>query len=459
MFELFSQEAEQSVLGAMLLRPELIDTLSSELTAEDFYYSENGEIYRAILKLRNENKKIDVLTVTERLGMIQLSNGETIDPLHYVGSIARNTPSVANAQAYADIVRERSVCREMVTIGQFANEVAYSQESTADKISLIQGKALALDSETTMHEVSHAGDVLVDHVEELQRRFDLGDTIDGLSTGNDDLDEKLGGLKGGELIVIAGRPAMGKTAFAMNIAEHAAIQQDKSVLVVSLEMTNNVLMDRLLASVGKIPLKEIKSGQVAANYSSELTVAVNKIHKSKLYLSDRPNINVMQLRSIARRQKLKHGLDLLVLDYLQLMQGTSKNENRVAEVSEMSRQCKLLARELNVPVIILSQLNRMLEQRGNKRPMLSDLRESGAIEQDADVIMFVYRDEVYSQDSKYKGIAEIILGKSRNSETCTVYTAFNGSISRFDMLTKGWQIPDDDPPPPSNFSNRYRKGG
>lgn len=437
--ELFSIEAEQWVLGAMLIRPELIDSLACDLVAEDFYYAEHYRIFKTILDLHSKQLQIDVLNVSDALNILTLASGEQVSALSYVGEIARSIPSVANAQTYAKIVRERSVCRGIEKLGFEAREIARTKQDLADKISEIQRRALALDSETSAVEVVHAGDVLTDHIEEIQRRYDLKGQIDGLATGNADLDQHLKGLKGGELYIVAARPAMGKTAFAMNIASHNAIEADKSVLVVSLEMTNNILMDRLLAAVGSIPLNELKSGLVAENYPSELTVAANKINQSKLYLTDRPNLNVMQLRSLARRHKMKHGLDLLVVDYLQLMQGT-KNDNRVNEVSEMSRQCKLLARELNIPVILLSQLNRALEQRPNKRPIMSDLRESGAIEQDADVIIFLYRDEVYTKEhSRFKGVAEVILGKFRNGELASIYTAFNGAMSRFDLLAKGWQ--------------------
>ncbi|MUF08259.1 AAA family ATPase [Pseudomonas sp. CCM 7893] len=234
------------------------------------------------------------------------------------------------------------------------------------------------------------------------------------------------------------RPAMGKTAFAVNIAESVAVDQGKSALIVSLEMTNEALMDRILASLGKIPLPALKDGSATSEYGTELTAAAWKVKNSKLHMSDRPGMTAPRLRSLGRRHKQRYGLDLLVLDYLQLMEGTGRGGNRTEDVSDMSRQAKLMARELDCPVIILSQLNRGLEQRPNKRPMMSDLRESGAIEQDADIIMFVYRDEVYHPDTDQKGIAEIIIGKARNSEIGTVRTAFLGKYSRFEKLSAGW---------------------
>lgn len=432
--EIYNLVAEQSVIGALLIRPELIDTITCDLVADDFFFSEHKAIFQAILGVRKKNVPIDVISVAEELGLLTFSSGETTNPLVYLADIARNTPSVANAKAYADMVRERSVCRSIEQIGMQARDIARSKQPLADKIAAIQKLALDLDSATNTTDVVHASDVLRVHVEEIQRRFDLGGQIDGLSTGNKTLDDYLCGLKGGELAVIAARPSMGKTAFAMNIASHNAIHANKSVLVISLEMTNGSIMDRLIASVGEIDLGELKTGKIQEDSWPKFTCAADLINKSKLHLSDRTSININQLRSIARRHKFKHGLDLLIVDYLQLLQGTG-NDTRVNEVSDMSRQCKLIARELDIPVIILSQLNRALEQRNNKRPIMSDLRESGAIEQDADLIMFLYRDSFYNKDGDTPSdLAEVIISKFRNGEPSTLYTKFIGKQSRFVAL-------------------------
>lgn len=460
MSNLFSLEAEQSVIGSLLVRPDLIDVISSNLVPANFYYPEHVEIFRTILNLQKKNTQVDVISVADALVEITFSTGEREYPLAYLTDLVRNTPSVVNAKTYADIVKDYSVCRDIVKISYEAKDIAESKIDMQDKISKVNSLVALLDSETNDNEVIHISDILPKHVEEIQRRFDLGGEIDGLSTGHIDLDNSLLGLKPSELYVIAARPAMGKTVLGVNIATHNAIHAKKKVLVISLEMSDIQLSDRIIASVGSIPLKEMKTGQVACNYSSQLTSAVNLIKDSGLYLSEHTNLNINQLRSMARRHKLKHGLDLLVIDYLQLMSGTG-GENRTGEISEITRGLKNLARELDIPVVALSQLNRTLEQRQNKRPINSDLRESGSIEQDADVIMFIYRDEVYSgENSKYKGVAELIIGKYRNGELGTIYTAFNGAMCRFDPLAKGWRPEEDQPPPtPSNvrgFTDRYR---
>ncbi len=283
-----------------------------------------------------------------------------------------------------------------------------------------------------------AEDMLDDYIEVLQARADRGEGIDGLSTGIPDLDALLQGLKPEQLIVIAGRPAMGKTALAMNITSHVAIRENKSVMVFSLEMNKTGLMDRLMASEGRIPLQLIKNGTAPQRHGAELMAAAGKLKQSRLSISDRASMTINRIRSAARRHKRRHGLDLLMIDYLQLMESDSRTFNREQEISHMTRSAKLMARELGIPVILLSQLSRECEKRPNKRPMCSDLRESGAIEQDADIILFVYRDEVYHEHSDAKGIAEIIIGKGRDIETGTVRTAFLGQYSRFEQLAAGW---------------------
>ncbi|HCE6855194.1 replicative DNA helicase [Pseudomonas aeruginosa] len=463
----FSLEAEHGVLGAMLLRNELIDVLSSDLTPEDFYWPENGDLYRAILALHSDSQPADIVTVGEFLGdryQVQTTDG-VITGMAYIGQIIQNTPSVANAGTYSRIVRERAVDRALAAAGDRLHELALSEAAQADKVGAAQAMVMALDSKTSTHEVRHAADVLTDHIEELQRRSDLGGKLDGLSTGIGDLDQKLMGLKPGDMVVIAGRPAMGKTALAINIAEHVACDLGDPALVVSLEMTNGGLMDRILASLGRIPLTAIKDGSAPSSHGAELGSASLKVKRSKLYMADRPGLNAARLRALARRHKQRHGLSLLVVDYLQLLESSGKS-TRTEDVSDMSRQCKLLAMELGIPVIVLSQLNRSLEQRPNKRPMMSDLRESGAIEQDADVIMFVYRDEVYHPDTQYRGVAELIIAKHRNGEPSTVRCAFLGKYSRFEQLAPGAldEFDFDEPqqaPKVTSMADRYRgmKGG
>lgn len=433
----YSLEAEHCVLGAMLLRPELIDVLSADLAVDDFYFEDNADIYRGILALHGENKPVDAVTVGVYLG--ELSEG--VSAIAYAAEIANNTPSIANAASYAATVRERSLDRAMIKLSTRINEIAHSDQPTAEKVAAVQTEALAIDSKSATTEVIKAEDILDDYIEVLQARADRGEGIDGLSTGIADLDEKLQGLKPEQLIIVAGRPAMGKTTLAMNIASHVCIRENKSVMVFSLEMNKTGLMDRLMASEGRIPLQLIKSGKAPHTHGSELMAAAGKIKRSNLYISDRASMTINRIRSAARRQKRRHGLDLIVIDYLQLMDSDSRTFSREQEVSHMTRSAKLMARELGVPVIMLSQLSRKCEERPNKRPLCSDLRESGAIEQDADIILFVYRDEIYNEHSDAKGIAEIIIGKGRDIETGTVRTAFLGQYSRFEQLSAGWVEP------------------
>lgn len=435
----YSLEAEQGVLGAMLIDPSLIDVLTEDLAAADFHWSDNADIFRAIVDLRSRQQGVDFLTVSELIG--SLSSGD--NALAYVADIQRRTPSVANAKSYAKIVKERSLDRRLIEVAASIHEIAHSATETADKIAQAQTEVLAVDGSSNSADVVSAWDVLLDHIPVLERREEMKGELDGLSTGLPDLDEKLQGLKAEQLIIIAGRPAMGKTTLAMNIAGHNGIRAKKKVQVFSLEMSNGQLMDRFLAAEGRVPLQEIKAGRALSGENGvRMTAASGKIRDSGLVMSDRAGLSMSRIRSIARRQKLRAGLDLIIIDYLQLLDEEGGSGNRTEAVSAMSRGAKLMARELQVPVIMLSQLNRSLESRPNKRPMCSDLRESGAIEQDADIILFVYRDEIYNEHSEYKGIAEIIIGKGRDIETGTVRSFFNGQFSRFDPLAPGWVEPE-----------------
>jgi replicative DNA helicase len=379
--------------------------------------------------------------------------------LAYCGEIVHNTPSVASAGTYAGIVRERAIDRALYDLGSQAMEIAQGEQDTHSKIAAIQAAAMAIDSGAGADEVVKASDVLVDQVEVWQERHDRlerGETLIGLSTGLKDLDDKLGGLQPEQLIIVAGRPAMGKTTLAMGWLVHAAVHQAKSALVVSLEMSKGQLLDRAIASEGRIPLNLIKNGSACQSHGPELAMASGLVRKANLFIADRAGSTVGRIRSMARRHKMRYGLDILMIDYLQLMEG--EGGNRTEEVSGMSRGCKLLARELGIPVVLLSQLSRKCEDRPNKRPIPSDLRESGAIEQDADVVVFVYRDEVYNENSEAKGIAEIIIGKGRDVETGTVRAAFLGQYNRFENLAAGWK-----PEPQAalanvaNLSSRYGK--
>lgn len=430
MIELHSLEAEHGVIGAMLIQPHLIDIISEGVSGGDFHWPENEELFRLILSMHDERQPIDVVTLRERKPILV---GD-VDTMSYAAEIQMNTPSAANAKAYAKIVRDRSMARSLFSASSEIAGIAHEQLPIEDKIAQAQSIILALDGKASDNECQMIGDILREHIEVLQARCDRNGEIDGLTTGIADLDQNLQGLKPGQMVVIAGRPAMGKTTIAMNVAEHVVLALHKPVLMVSLEMSKAQLLDRLLAAVGKIPLGSIKDGSVASEHSAKLTAAAAKLMDANLVVCDTPSMTIPRVRSIARRMKHRMGgMGLVVIDYLQLIEG--EGNGRTEDVSAMSRQVKLMARELECPVIVLSQLNRGCEQRPDKRPVLSDLRESGAIEQDADIVMFVYRDEVYHPNTEQKGIAEILVRKNRDGETGVIRTAFLGKYSRFAQLS------------------------
>lgn len=440
--EPYSQEAEQGVLGAMLIRPELIDILAADLKPDDFFFAYNRAVFKAILQLQAENRAVDFLTVAEAIG--EMPNGDS--PLAYCAELHRNTPSAANAKAYAAIVLERATDRALVEAAEVIRDLAESDANTEDKIARAHSEIMAINSTSTASETISAGDAVAAHIAELERREQLGGKIDGLETGIEALDQRLLGLKGGQLIVIAGRPAMGKTTLAMNIADHNAVRCGHPVLVYSLEMTNAQLIDKSLASLGSIPLNALRDGSAVNRYSQALSLTATRLKESGLTLYDRRSAPINRIRSSARRHKLRYGLKLLVVDHVGLVDVDDAKASPVQRVSEVTRQLKLLAMELDVPVIMLSQLNRLLEQRPNKRPVPSDLRDSGSVEQDADTIIFVYRDEVYHDDTPDRGVAEIILGKVRDGETGTVRCRYQGKYSLFSDLN-GYT-----PPPPARLS-------
>ena len=453
MLEPYNIDAEHGVLGAMLLRPELIDTLSDDLSAEMFYFADNAEVFRGILAVRAAGKSVDCLTVGDHINRMP----DDRSALAYCAEIAQNTPSVASASTYARIVRERAINRAVEAHGIQSMEIAHAEQDTQAKVAAIQAAAMALDCRAGDEDIVKAGDMLADQVEMWQERHDRhvrGETLIGLSTGLKDLDEKTGGLQPDNLYIVAGRPAMGKTTLAMGFALDVAVRQGKSTLVLSLEMNRQALIDRSVASLGRVPLDLVKNGTACQSHPTELNYAVGALHSAALFIADRGATTISRIRSLARRHKMRYGLDLLVIDYLQLVDGDGGN--RTEEVSSISRGCKLLAKELNIPVVLLSQLSRKCEERPNKRPIPSDLRESGAIEQDADVIMFVYRDEVYHENTEAKGIAEIIIGKGRDIETGTVRAAFLGKYNRFENLAAGWKPePVEIPAKVASLASRY----
>jgi replicative DNA helicase len=429
-----SIEAEQAVLGGLMLDNEAWDKISDIVVEEDFYRRDHRLIFRAIAALADKGSPFDVVTLSEWLE----SNNhlEAAGGLAYLGSLAKNTPSAANILAYAKIVRERSVLRQLIQVGHKISTSCYETEGRNSEELLDNAEKLvfkiAEQGARGRREFTSIKDLLVKAVDRIDALFQQDSPITGVPTGFTDFDAMTSGLQSSDMVIVAGRPSMGKTTFAMNIAEHAAVKMQVPVAVFSMEMPGEQLAMRMLSSLGRIDQHRVRTGKLDDDDWPRLTHAVGQLAEAPMFIDDTPALTPTELRSRARRLMREHGLGLIVIDYLQLMQVRGGSENRTNEISEISRSLKALAKELNVPIIALSQLNRSLEQRPNKRPVMSDLRESGAIEQDADVITFIYRDEVYNEDSPDKGVAEIIIGKQRNGPIGTVRLTFIGQYTRFE---------------------------
>lgn len=422
-------EYEQSVLGGLLLDPESIDRISLDST--EFYSDGHRIIFNAICAILEKGEPLDVIILAEQLerdGKLGQVGG-----LAYLGALVQNTPSAANIHRYASAVKDRFMERRLLAVGDQIRTLAMGRGDVRGKLDETEELVWQLtESRKNDSRVSPVGDVLTQAVEGIDERYNRDGEIMGLPTGFTDLDQKTCGLQRGDLIIVAGRPSMGKTALSLNIAENMAAAGAKGV-VFSLEMGSVQLVNRLIAGVGRIDSHRLRSGKLLDEDWAKLTYAVSKIMAMSLWIDETAAVTTADIRATARKaSRAMGGLDFILIDYLQLMGSkSSKTENRATELSEISRALKALAKELNVPVIALSQLNRSLEQRPNKRPIMSDLRESGALEQDADVIMFIYRDEVYNSDSMDKGTAEIIIGKQRNGPIGTVRLTFMGEYTRF----------------------------
>ena len=430
-----SIEAEQAVLGGLMLDNSAWDRVADRVNEGDFYRHDHRLIFRAVASLAERSQPFDVVTLSEWLdarGELDNAGG-----LAYLGALAKDTPSAANITAYADIVREHSVLRNLIRVGTEITESAYRADGRESKELLDQAEQKVFEiaeqgarSQQGFRSIKSLLKTTVEHIDAL---FERDDPITGLPTGWGDFDEMTSGLQAGDLVIVAGRPSMGKTTFAINIAEYAAIKKKAPVAIFSMEMPGEQLSLRLLSSMGRINQQRLRTGRLEDEDWPRLTSAVSMFTEVPLFIDDSPALTPTDLRARARRlMREQGGLGLVVVDYLQLMQVSGSTENRATEISEISRGLKALAKELKVPVIALSQLNRSLEQRPNKRPVMSDLRESGAIEQDADLIVFIYRDEVYNEDSPDKGTAEIIIGKQRNGPIGTVRLTFLGQYTRFE---------------------------
>ena len=431
-----SIEAEQSVLGSMLIDPESWDKVAELVTDNDFYNRSHQIIFRAITRLLNSSQPIDLITVSEELE--KHDELEDAGGFAYLGELAKNTPSSANVVSYAQIISERAITRELIGVAHEIAEVGYNPEGrdSADILDLAESKVFEIAERRTgenegPRDVESILGKTIDRLEELVK---TNKDVTGVTTGFTDLDKMTSGMQPSDLIIVAARPSMGKTTFAMNLIENAMMAEDKPVLVFSLEMPSEQIMMRMLASLSRVDQTKIRTAQLDDEDWARIsnTMAMLK-DKDCLFVDDSSGLTPMDVRSRARKlARERGGISLIMVDYLQLMRVPSLSDNRTLEIAEISRSLKALAKELEVPVVALSQLNRTLEQRADKRPVNSDLRESGSIEQDADLIMFIDRDEVYHENSEYKGIAEIIIGKQRNGPIGTCRLTFQGQFSRFD---------------------------
>jgi replicative DNA helicase len=431
-----SVEAEQAVLGGLLLDSAAWDNVADVIISEDFYRPDHKLIFEAIGALASTGKPCDVVTLVgelERKAELEKAGG-----LAYLSSLARDTPTAANVRAYADIVRERSLLRQLIHAGtEIASAVFNNDGETA--------RELVDKAEQRVFEIAEQGTrgrqgatavraLLPGVIDQIDEAYANPDSLRGLPTGFADFDKMTGGLRPGDLVIVAGRPSMGKTTLAVNMAEYAALNgtsKRASVAIFSMEMPSEQVITRMLSSIGGVPLQNLRSGKISDDDWVRITSATSQLSEAKIFIDETPALTPTELRARSRRVKREHGLDLIVVDYLQLMQVAGTKENRATEISEISRGLKVLAKELSCPVIALSQLNRGVEQRENKKPVMSDLRESGAIEQDADMILLIYREEVYDRNTTRKGIAEIDLVKHRNGEIGTFVLTFQGQFTRF----------------------------
>ncbi|GAB2681853.1 replicative DNA helicase [Aliiglaciecola sp. 3_MG-2023] len=431
-----SMEAEQSVLGSMLIAPDSWDKVAEVVVEEDFYNRSHRTIFRSIVRLLSANQPVDIITVSEELEShdeLEEAGGFT-----YLGELAQNTPSAANVVAYAEIIKERAITRELIGVAHSIADVGYNPEGrdSSEILDLAETQVFQI-AEKRMGNNEGPKDVesvLGQTIDRLEALIKTNKEVTGVSTGYTDLDKKTSGLQGSDLIIVAARPSMGKTTFAMNLCENAMLLEEKPVLVFSLEMPAEQIMMRMLASLSRVDQTKIRTAQLDDEDWARIsnTMAMLK-DKDNLFVDDSSGLTPMEVRTRARKlARERDGISMIMIDYLQLMRVPSLSDNRTLEIAEISRSLKALAKELNVPVVALSQLNRSLEQRADKRPINSDLRESGSIEQDADLIMFIYRDEVYNENTDLKGISEIILGKQRNGPIGTVRLTFQGQFSRFD---------------------------
>lgn len=434
-----SVQGEQSVLGGLMLNSEAWNEISDKIASEDFYRREHQLIFQAMRALSEADQPLDVVTIAEELERRAELND--VGGMPYLGMLANETPTASNVPAYARIVREQSVMRQLIKVGNKIADSGYRPEGRPVDDLLDQAETevfkIAEQKDKGRQGFQNIQALLTKTVDKIDELFNSDDALTGVSTGFNDFDDRTSGLQKADLVIVAGRPSMGKTTFAMNMCENVAIGAGVPVAIFSMEMPAEALTMRMISSLGRINQQAVRSGKLEDDDWPRVTSAVNILSQAKIFIDDSAALTPNEIRARCRRLQKEHGqLGMVMVDYLQLMRAPEAGDNRVNEISAISRGLKALAKELNCPVVALSQLNRSLEQRPNKRPVMSDLRESGAIEQDADLIVFIYRDEVYNEDSPDKGKAEIIIAKQRNGPIGTVNLTFQGQFTRFDNFAR-----------------------
>ena len=443
-----SPEAEEAVLGGILLDSQALDKVIEILGPDDFYRPVSQKIFLAMITLSGRGEPIDLITLTDALKAsdeLQEVGGAT-----YIAELGDRVPSAANITYYARIVREKAVLRSLIHVaGDIVSRAYTSQEDIEQFLDDAERLIFEVSEQRIRPAFSKVGDMIMDTIKTIEQLYERKELVTGIPTGFLDLDQKTAGFQPADLAIIAARPSMGKTAFVLNIAQYVAAQTETPVGIFSLEMSKEQLVMRMLCSDARVDNAKVRTGYLGERDFPRLAMAAGRLAEAPIYIDDTPGQNVLEVRAKARRLKHEANLGLVIIDYLQLMRGLTSEENRTQELAEISRGLKALAKELNIPVVALSQLNRQVELRGDKRPMMSDIRESGAIEQDADVIMFIYRDEFYHPESEEEGTAEIIIGKQRNGPTGTVRLAWRSEYTRFDNLIDTPALPEPEPDTPA----------
>ncbi len=428
-------EAEQAVLGCMLLDSDIIPTVTELIKSEDFYRADHREICEAILDLAEKAEPVDIITVSEQLQL--RGTLDNIGGLEYLANISNAVPTTANARHYTKIVEEKSLLRKLIKAAADISNMSYeASEEAVYVLDRAEKSIFDIMQKRSTQGFTHIKDVLLETFNRLEELYNSKSFITGIPTGFTDLDYKTAGLQNSDLVLIASRPGMGKTAMALNIAQYAAVQRHVPVAMFNLEMSKDQLVNRMLCSEVMVDSHRMRTGKLEDNDWNKIAQALGPLSGAPIYIDDTPGISVMDIRAKCRRLKLEKNLGLVIIDYLQLMQGRGRAENRQQEVSEISRSLKILAKELNIPVVTMSQLSRGPESRTDHRPMLSDLRESGAIEQDADIVMFLYRDDYYNPNSEKKNIAEVIIAKHRNGSTGAIELRWFGEYTKFSNLKR-----------------------